>query len=123
MALIGWAFAVGRPDLDPSPNSSTAVKKSLAQLDLPDEFEIRAESAEEVRETLLAADRELLQELAKRRAMEQRDRPSSELIKAQWQRRFERVKEEANRLETAEVGSVEWAYRQELIESLKDGPL
>ena len=68
MALIGWAFAVGRRAPDQSLVSSSAVTQSLAQLDLPEEFVIGGDTAEEIRAAMLAADHELMRSLAKRRA-------------------------------------------------------
>ena len=98
------------------------MTQSLAQLDLPEEFVIGGDTAEEIRDAMLAADHELMRSLAKRRAAEQRDLPGLEQTKIKWQQRFQRVQREASQFAQAEEGSVEWAYRQELIESLKDGP-
>jgi hypothetical protein len=57
-----------------------------------------------------------------RRAARDRAVPGIEVTKIQWQARTERIQQKIGRFHNAAEGSIESAYRDQLIDSLQDGP-
>ena len=82
----------------------------------------RRSNADEFREAAIALDEEFMRSVRKKQEVEKRERPGIKESKARWQRHVKLVHKQLNELRNAEEGSLQWAYRESLKESLEDAP-
>jgi hypothetical protein len=121
--ILGWGFTLPfRQPGDPLVTSGGGSPTSLAQ-DLADRIEQRRSAAEEFRQAAIALDQEFMRAVEKKRGTKRNKLPGIVEVRANWERRVAKVQTQLRQLNNAPEGSLEATYRDELAESLNDGPL
>ncbi len=123
--ILGWGFTLpfrqpGDPLVTSGGGSSSPT--SLAQ-DLADRIEQRRSAAEEFRQAAIALDQEFMRTVEKKRGTKEDKLPGIVEARANWERHVAKVHDQLRQLKKCAEGSLEAAYRDELAESLDDGPL
>jgi hypothetical protein len=118
--LLLWSFSLPFRQAG-SLASSARSAAEIATRDLSHRIEQRRSQAEELREAAIAMDQEFMRSLAKRNAAKS-DLPGGQEATARWHRHRQFVLKQVEQLRDAPEGSLEAAYRRELIESLQDDP-
>lgn len=121
MSVILWAFTIPKRKAEEA-RLAAEMQANVAPVQLPGGVTVRADSPEEIQEAMRAIDHELMRAVARRQTEQRQPGPGLEEIRAKWQQRAERVERELRQFDQAVEGSIEWAYRQQLSDSLKDGP-
>ena len=120
--VLGWAFSLPfRHTGTPMVSSAKGEADSQAFRRM-EQIRERRSNAEEFREAAIALNEEFMRSIRKKREAEKRDRPGIQESKEHWQRHVTLVHKQLNELRDAREGTLEWAYRQSLEESLEDGP-
>ena len=120
--VLGWAFSLPfRQTGTPIVSSATGDDPNQPFRRL-EQIRERRSNAEEFREAAIALNEEFMRSIRKKREAEKRDRPGIQESKEHWQRHVTLVHKQLKELDDAEEGSLAWAYRQSLEESLEDGP-
>lgn len=126
--VIAWGVSLIPRPAEPAfvaPVKETQVRVTPTTIDedpTPLEAAPPPSEAELIREAALLADRKFMQQVADRKKKQREQVPGIEQVRQHWQQRAHEAQREIDQLAAAPEGTVQWVYREQLKESLQDGP-
>ena len=92
------------------------------QLGIAERIEERRQAASYYREAAIAADQDFMRSVREKTRKSVQKRRGIDHARKRWDSHVRLVRQQAHALREAPEGSIEWKYRQELLDSVDDAP-
>lgn len=106
----------------PTPVIDTEVKVEQVKLGIAERIEERRRRASTNSQLAIAADEEFMEMVREKTKKNTKPRRGIEHSQKYWDSHVRLARQQARALKDAPEGSIEWQYRQNLLDSVDDGP-